>query len=64
MKIPNYSFFWIKRKSWGVYIIQSLADKSYYKGFTENPLRRLVQHNNGESIYTSTKLPWCFVYIE
>jgi putative endonuclease len=47
-----------------VYIIQSLADKSYYKGFTENPLRRLVQHNNGESIYTSTKLPWCFVYIE
>jgi putative endonuclease len=24
----------------------------------------LNQHNNGESKYTSTKLPWRFVYLE
>ncbi|WP_025141841.1 GIY-YIG nuclease family protein [Pedobacter jeongneungensis] len=47
-----------------VYIIQSLADNSYYKGFTENPINRLVQHNNGGSKYTGTKLPWRFVYLE
>ena len=47
-----------------VYIIQSQADLSYYKGFSENPSRRLLQHNNGECKYTSTKMPWALVYIE
>ena len=50
--------------SFYVYIIQSQADSSYYKGFSENPPRRLLQHNNGECKYTSTKLPWQLVYIE
>jgi putative endonuclease len=44
--------------SYYVYIIQSLQDKSYYKGFTENPMQRLAAHNNGESFYTSIKMPW------
>ncbi|SKA16256.1 GIY-YIG nuclease family protein, partial [Sediminibacterium ginsengisoli] len=47
-----------------VYIIQSRADGSFYKGFSEDPLRRLVQHNNGESHYTSAKIPWTLVYVE
>jgi putative endonuclease len=47
-----------------VYIIQSDLDKSYYKGFSENPYKRLEQHNNKESNYTSTKIPWTLVYIE
>jgi putative endonuclease len=47
-----------------VYIIQSQADHSFYKGFSENPLRRLLYHNNGESTYTSAKVPWKLVYIE
>jgi len=47
-----------------VYIIQSHADGSYYKGFSENPPKRLVQHNNGECQYTSLKMPWRLVYIE
>ena len=47
-----------------VYIIQSQKDNSYYKGFSENPKQRLEQHNNGESQYTSAKLPWTLVYIE
>ena len=47
-----------------VYIIQSLKDRSYYKGFTENPSQRILQHNNKESHYTSHKIPWQLVYIE
>ena len=47
-----------------VYIIKSLADQSYYKGFTENPIIRLERHNNGESRYTKNKLPWDLVYLE
>jgi putative endonuclease len=47
-----------------VYIIQSQFDKSYYKGFSTNPLHRLQQHNNKESAYTSTKTPWLLVHIE
>jgi len=47
-----------------VYIIQSQTDQSYYKGFSENPPKRLLQHNNGECTYTSRKTPWDLVYIE
>jgi putative endonuclease len=47
-----------------VYIIQSQVDASYYKGFSESPPKRLLQHNNGECQYTSFKLPWTLVYIE
>jgi putative endonuclease len=47
-----------------VYIIKSLADQSYYKGFTETPIIRLERHNNGESRYTKNKLPWDLVYLE
>jgi putative endonuclease len=47
-----------------VYIIQSKVDESYYKGFSENPASRLLQHNNGDSQYTSGKMPWQLVYVE
>ncbi|MGB4415491.1 MAG: GIY-YIG nuclease family protein [Paludibacter sp.] len=47
-----------------VYIIQSEQDQTYYKGFTENIVKRLEQHNNGESEYTSRKMPWKLVYLE
>jgi len=47
-----------------VYIIQSSRDASYYKGFSENPHLRLQRHNNGESTYTRTKIPWTLVYLE
>lgn len=44
-----------------VYIIQSKADGSFYKGFSEDPFKRLEQHNNGEGQYTSAKVPWILV---
>lgn len=47
-----------------VYVIQSLTDKSFYKGFTENPMIRLLNHNSGQSKYTSKKIPWKFIYLE
>ena len=47
-----------------VYIIRSDKDGSYYKGFSENPFERLVQHNAGWSHYTSGKCPWTLIYIE
>ena len=47
-----------------VYIIQSEFDKSFYKGFTEHPLKRLTEHNNKDSKYTSTKTPWRLIYVE
>jgi len=50
--------------SFYVYIIRSEQDKSYYKGFTEDPLLRLQRHNEGQSAYTRTKAPWVLVYLE
>ncbi len=47
-----------------VYIIQSQIDATFYKGSSDNPLRRLQEHNNGLSKYTSTKLPWKLIYVE
>ena len=47
-----------------IYIIQSDNDHSYYKGFSLNPDARLDQHNQGESHYTSSKIPWRLVYLE
>ena len=47
-----------------VYIIQSETDGSFYKGFSEDPSKRLIQHNNGESRYTALKRPWKLVYVE
>ena len=51
--MPNY-----------VYIIQSEVNNSYYKGYSENPVNRLAQHNNRKSPYTSHLIPWRLVYIE
>lgn len=48
-----------------VYILQSLADGSFYKGCSQNPLqRRLTQHNNKLPHYASSKVSWKLIYIE
>ncbi|MCT4645363.1 MAG: GIY-YIG nuclease family protein [Carboxylicivirga sp.] len=49
--------------SYYVYIIESLLDGTYYKGSTQDPILRLKRHNNGESKYTSKKVPWKLVYV-
>ena len=47
-----------------VYIIQSEVDNSFYKGFSENPQGRLLQHNSGETLSTRRLVPWKLVYVE
>src|SRR5215510_1361021 len=49
---------------WHVYIIQSEYDSSYYKRYSEHPLLRLREHNNGKGFYTASKTPWKLVYVE
>ena len=47
-----------------VYILYSESSNIYYKGFTENPDKRLWEHNNDLSRYTAGKGPWKIVYLE
>ena len=47
-----------------VYIIESVQDGTFYKGYSQDPLKRLQQHNQGESKYTFGKMPWKLVYVE
>ena len=46
------------------YIIYSLQHDKYYKGSTMNPEKRLWEHNEGLSRYTSNFRPWKLVYLE
>ncbi len=48
--------------AWFIYILRSELDGDYYKGITENVLRRLEEHNAGDSKFTSTKRPWKLVF--
>jgi len=47
-----------------VYILQSELDGTFYKGSSENPVKRLEQHNLGFTPSTRLKRPWKMVYIE
>lgn len=47
-----------------VFILKSEVDGTYYKGFTEDYIKRLKEHNAGLSKYTSVKMPWELIYVE
>ena len=47
-----------------VYVIESDVDGSFYKGYSEDPSRRLLQHNAGETQSTCHLIPWKLVYVE
>ena len=48
-----------------VYILKSLKTQGkLYIGYTKNMIKRLEQHNNGESNFTRKHLPWKLVYCE
>jgi putative endonuclease len=49
---------------WYVYILESEIDGDYYKGSTQDYLKRLEEHNTGLSKFTSTKRPWKLRYAE
>jgi len=48
--------------SCSVYLIQSKVDKSFYVGISENPEKRLTEHNGGKLKTTSRKKPYLLVY--
>ena len=42
-----------------VYILQSVASpERFYTGFTEHPVERLREHNQGKSVHTRSHRPW------
>ena len=46
------------------YIIKSETHQITYKGITQNPEKRLFEHNSNLSRYTSNKGPWKLVYLK
>ncbi len=46
------------------YVIRSLKDGTLYAGVTNDLRKRFKQHNNGESGYTRTHLPYELIYYE
>ena len=45
-----------------VYLLQSEVDASkYYVGISNDPVRRLDEHNGGKSIHTNKHKPWKIV---
>ena len=46
------------------YVLQSQNNGSYYIGSTGNIEERIKKHNNGQSRYTKSKIPWKIVYME
>ena len=51
-------------KMYYIYIIYSKSFDVYYKGITLNLIKRLHEHNENLSDYTSGKGPWELVYCE
>lgn len=48
-----------------VYVLENGHDKTWYIGFTTNLKRRLLEHQKGESPYTSkNKSGWELIYAE
>jgi putative endonuclease len=45
-----------------VYILYSEKFGQYYKGVSDNHLRRLEEHNNGKEASTSRYRPWTLVW--
>jgi len=46
------------------YIIYSASCDIHYKGISQDPDHRLLEHNKGKSRYTSGKGPWTLVYLK
>jgi putative endonuclease len=47
-----------------VYIIKSVSNGLFYKGYSLDYIKRLEEHNAGLSEYTANRGPWVLVYVE
>jgi len=46
-----------------VYILESVVDGDLYKGSSSDYLKRLAEHNSGESKFTRSKKPWKLAFV-
>ena len=53
-----------ERAMFAAYVLFSEKLKKRYAGSAEDPFRRLEQHNQGKSAFTSRGLPWALKYVE
>jgi len=49
---------------WYVYVIQSIKNKYWYTGSTNDLRKRFNQHNAGQSTYTKSRGPYRLIYYE
>jgi len=47
-----------------VYILISLKNNSFYIGYTSDLIKRIKQHNNGESLATKPYRPYKLIFYE
>jgi putative endonuclease len=47
-----------------VYVLQSIKDGTTYIGYSDNPEKRLKEHNAGKTKSIKHKLPYKLVYTE
>lgn len=51
-------------KFYFVYILQSLKDKLFYTGLTNNLKRRCLEHQSGKNISTANRRPLKLIFYE
>ena len=49
---------------WYVYVLQSLKDKMWYTGYTDNLDKRIEEHNKGLVYSTRKRRPFRLIYYE
>lgn len=49
---------------WHIYILRSLKDQGLYVGMSQNPAKRLAQHNAGKTFSTRSRRPFELCYQE
>lgn len=47
-----------------LYILRSVKNKNHYIGISENPDKRLREHNSGKTISTKSRRPFVIIYRE
>ena len=49
---------------WYVYLLESVKNKSWYIGCSNDLKKRIIEHNSGKSKYTKDLAPWKLLYYE
>lgn len=49
---------------WTVYILKSTVKERYYIGCSNNLLKRIHQHNSGQTLSTKAYIPYILIYKE